>query len=245
MYLEPKLDPHFHPDSYGYRPGKSAIQAVEVTRQRFWKYGWLLEFDIKGTFDNIDHSLLMKALARHTESDWMLLYIKRWLVASMQQPDGEIQERTIGTPQGGVISPLLRNLFMHYVFDKWMSIHYPKMPFARYADDGVVHCLTLREAEQLKVVLEKQFEECRLALHPQKTKVVCCKANKPWINYPVTKFEFLGYEYRLRTARTRTGWLFVRFLPAISPAAAKAIRQEMRSWSLSNRSDKSLEMEWG
>ena len=213
----------------------------EVTRQRCWKYGWLLEFDIKGAFDNIAHSLLMKALERHTESDWILLYIKRWLVASIPQPDDSIQERRIGTPQGGVIRPLLMNLFMHYVFDKGMSIHYPKIAFARYADEGVVHCHMLREAEQLKVALEKRFEECRLALHPQKTKIVCCKADKPWIKYPVTKFEFLGYEFRLRTARTRTGRLFPSVLPALSPSAAKAIRREMRSWSLSNKSDKSLE----
>jgi len=241
FYLEPEMDRCFHPDSFGYRPGKSALQAIEVTRQRCWKYGWLLEFDIKGAFDNIDHSLLMKALKMHTESDWILLYIKRWLVAPMQQPDGEIHERMVGTPQGGVISPLLMNLFMHYVFDKWMSIHYPKLPFARYADDGIVHCRTLQEAENVKVVLGKRFEECKLALHPKKTKIVCCKANKPWIKYPVCKFEFLGYEFRLRTARTRSGKLFPCFLPAISPNAAKAIRGEMRSWFKSSRSDKSIE----
>lgn len=159
----------------------------------------------------------------------------------MQQPDGEILERRVGTPQGGVISPLLMNLFMHYVFDKWMVIHYPKLPFARYADDGIVHCRTLQEAEQLKVVLKKRFEECKLALHPQKTKIVCCKANKSWIKYPVTKFEFLGYEFRLRTARNRSGRLFPCFLPAISPKAAKAIRSEMRSWFRSSRSDKAIE----
>ncbi len=241
MYLEPKLEPHFHADSYGYRPGKSAIQAIAVTRKRCWKYGWLLEFDIKGAFDNIDHSLLMKALERHTDSDWILLYIKRWLEVPLQQPDGKNQERKMGTPQGGVISPLLMNLFMHYVFDKWMSLHYPELPFARYADDGIVHCRTLREAEQLKIVLERRFEECKLALHPQKTKIVCCKANKSWINFPVTQFEFLGYEFRLRTARSRAGRLFLCFLPAISPAAAKSIRREMRSWSLPNRTDKSIE----
>ena len=241
LYLEPSLDLCFHPDSYGYRPGKSAIQAIAVTRERCWKYGWLLEYDIKGAFDNIDHSLLMKALKRHTESDWVLLYIKRWLEAPMQQLDGEIQERRQGIPQGGVISPLLMNLFMHYAFDKWMSIHYPELPFARYADDGIVHCRTLREAEQIKAVLEERFEECKLALHPKKTKIVCCKVDRPWIDYPVVKFEFLGYEFRLRTARTRTGRLFASFMPGISPSAAKAIRSEMRSWSLPNKSDKSIE----
>lgn len=241
LLLEPQLEPCFHPDSYGYRPGKSAIQAIGVTRHRCWQYGWLLEFDIKGAFDNINHSLLLKALRKHTDSDWILLYIQRWLEAPLQIDGGEIQQRSRGTPQGGVISPLLMNLFMHYVFDKWMAIHYPKVPFARYADDGVAHCNTLREAEQLKEVLEKRFEECQLALHPEKTKIVCCKADKSWIAYPVMKFEFLGYEFRLRTARTKAGKLFPSFLPAISPSAAKAIRGEMRSWFVSSRSDKSIE----
>lgn len=241
LYLEPSLDQCFHSDSYGCRPGKSAIQAIAVTRERCWKYGWLLEYDIKGAFDNIDHSLLMKALEKHAGSDWILLYIKRWLEAPMQQPDGEVQERKQGTPQGGVISPLLMNLFMHYAFDKWMSVYYPELPFARYADDGIVHCRTLRKAEQIKAVLEQRFEGCKLVLHPEKTKIVCCKADKPWIDYPVTKFEFLGYEFRLRTARTRTGRLFVSFMPGISPSAAKAIRSEMRSWTLPKRSDKSIE----
>ncbi|MCG8637539.1 MAG: group II intron reverse transcriptase/maturase [Desulfobacterales bacterium] len=229
MYLEPEMDKCFHPDSYGCRPHKSAIQAVAVTRQRCWEHGWLLEFDIKGAFDNIDHLLLLKALKRHTDSDWVLLYIKRWLKAQLQLPDGELKERTKGTPKGGVISPLLMNLFLHYVFDKWMQIHYLKCPFARYADDGVVHCNTLQEAERLKAVLEKRFKECKLEIHPGKTKIVCCKGDKPWIKYPIMKFEFLGYEFRLRTARARTGRLFTRFMPAISPTSAKAIRKEMRS----------------
>jgi len=240
MYLEPEMDKCFHPDSYGYRPGKSAIQAVSVTRQRCWKYGWLLEFDIKGAFDNIDHLLLIKALKRHTDSDWILLYIKRWLEAPLQLTDGTLSERRMGTPQGGVISPLLMNLFLHYVFDKWMRIHYPNLPFARYADDGVVHCNTLQETERLKMVLANRFKECKLEIHPDKTKIVCCKGNKPWINYPTMKFEFLGFEFRLRTARTRAGRLFTCFLPAISPTAAKAIRREMRSWSIPTRSDKSI-----
>jgi len=241
LYIEPEMDKCFHPDSYGYRPGKSAIQAVAITRRRCWKYGWLLEYDIKGAFDNIDHELLIKALKRHTESDWILLYIKRWLGAPMKQPDGTFTERTVGTPQGGVVSPLLMNLFLHYVFDKWMVNHHPELPFARYADDGVVHCRTLHEAERLKEKLEWRFKECKLELHPQKSKIVCCKADKPWINYPTTKFEFLGYEFRLRTARTRQGRLFTSFQPAMSPTAAKAIRREMRNWRVSCRSDKSIQ----
>lgn len=241
LALEPQLEPCFHPDSYGYRSGKSAIQAVAVTRERCWKYGWVFEFDIKGAFDNIDHKLLTMALKKHTDCEWALLYIDRWLKAPMQHSDGGLEERTKGTPQGGVISPLLMNLFMHYVFDKWMAVHEPRLLFARYADDALVHCPTLSEAERLQVVLEKRFRECHLELHPEKSKIVCCKADKPWIDYPVTKFDFLGYEFRLRTAVNRKGRKFVRFMPAISPSSAKAIRREIRSWEIQNRSDKSLD----
>ena len=241
MHLEPILEPCFHEDSYGYRPGKSAIQAVLKTRQRCWRYGWLYEFDIKGAFDNIDHALLMRALRKHTDNEWVLLYIERWLTAPMQHPDGVIEQRARGTPQGGVISPLLMNLFLHYVFDRWMAVHEPRLRFARYADDAVVHCSTLREAQRLQEVLERRFKECGLELHPEKSKIVCCKAYRPGIDYPVCKFEFLGYEFRLRTAVTREGRKFVQMLPAISPSSAKAIRAEIRSWDLQNRSDKSIE----
>lgn len=241
MTLEPELEPHFHEDSYGYRPGKSAIQAVAVTRERCWKYGWVFEFDIKGAFDNIDHSLLTLALKKHTDCEWVLLYIDRWLKAPMQHPGGILEQRTKGTPQGGVVSALLMNLFLHYVFDKWMAVHEPRLPFARYADDAVVHCSTLRDAQRLQKVLEQRFQECHLELHPEKSKIVCCKANVPWIDFPVNKFEFLSYEFRLRTAVDRHGRKFVRFMPAISPSSAKAIRKEIRSWRIPNRSDKSID----
>ena len=241
MHLEPILEPCFYEDSYGYRPGKSAIQAVSKTRQRCRRYGWLYEFDIKGAFDNIDHALLMRALRKHTDSEWVLLYIERWLTAPMQHPDGVIEQRSRGTPQGGVISPLLMNLFLHYVFDKWMAVHEPRLRFARYADDAVVHCSTLRDAQRLQEVLKKRFEECGLELHPEKSKIVCCKAHRSGIDYPVSKFEFLGYEFRLRTAVTREGRKFVQMMPAISPSSAKAIRKEIRSWSIQNRSDKSID----
>lgn len=241
MHLEPILEPCFHEDSYGYRPGKSAIQAVEKTRQRCWRYGWLYEFDIKGAFDNIDHALLMRALRKHTDCEWVLMYVARWLNAPMQHPDGVIEQRSRGTPQGGVVSPLLMNLFLHYVFDKWMAVHEPWLCFARYADDAVVHCSTLRDAQRLQGVLEKRFIECGLELHPVKSKIVCCKAHRPGIEYPVCKFEFLGYEFRLRTAVSREGKKHVQMLPAISPSSASAIRREIRGWGLQNRSDKSIE----
>lgn len=169
MYFEPLVEPCFYEDSYGYRPNKSAIDAVAITRERCWRYNWVLEFDIKGLFDNIDHDLLMKAVRKHTDCKWILLYIERWLKTPFQYKDGKVVERTAGTPQGGVISPVLANLFLHYTFDKWMGMNYPNNPWARYADDAVAHCRTREEAENLLQSLKKRFEECKLQLHPDKT----------------------------------------------------------------------------
>jgi RNA-directed DNA polymerase len=241
MYLEPVLEPDFHQDSYGYRPGKSAIQAVEVTRRRCWKYDWVLEFDIKGLFDNIDHDLLMRAVRKHTDCKWMLLYIERWLRAPFQGEEGIGAERTKGTPQGGVISPLLANLFLHYVFDKWMERNYPQVPFCRYADDGVVHCCTEEEALILKEVLESRFKECNLELHPEKTRIIYCKDDDRRGEHPHTRFDFLGFTYRPRKSKNRWGKSFINFTPAVSNEAGKAMRQETRRWKLHLRSDKSLE----
>ena len=140
------MEPVFLPDSYGYRPGKSALDAVGVTRQRCWRYDWVLEFDIVGLFDNISHELLMKAVRKHIDNRWVLLYVERWLKAPMQRADGTLMERTKGTPQGGVVSPVLSNLFLHYVFDAWMQRNHPGVPWCRYADDGVVHCETRNQA---------------------------------------------------------------------------------------------------
>ena len=150
MYLEPLVEPHFHQDSYGYRPGRSAIQAVGVARQRCWRIDWVLDLDIKGFFDNLDHALLMRAVRKHTDCRWIILYIARWLKAPAQLPDGTLVAREQGTPQGGVISPLLANLFLHYAFDVWMQRHYPIIPFERYADDIIVHCKSERQALWLK-----------------------------------------------------------------------------------------------
>src|SRR5208337_3842909 len=167
--IEPDLDPIFLKDSYGYRPGKSALDAVGVTRERCWRYDWVLEFDIKGLFDNISHELLLKALHRHVKCKWALLYIERWLTAPMER-DGHRAERSRGTPQGGVISPILSNLFLHYTFDLWMKRAHPDLPWCRYADDGLVHCRTEQEAEAVKAALQARLAECQLEMHPTKTK---------------------------------------------------------------------------
>lgn len=241
MYFEPVLEPNFHQDSYGYRLRKSAIQAVEVTRRRCWKYDWVLEFDIKGLFDNIDHDLLMRAVRKHTDCKWMLLYIERWLKAPFQGEEGVEVERTKGTPQGGVISPLLANLFLHYVFDKWMERNYPQVPFCRYADDGVVHCRTEEEALMIKEVLEARFKECNLELHPEKTRIIYCEDDDRRGEHPHTRFDFLGFTFRSRRSKDRWGKSFINFSPAVSNEAGKEMRQETRRWKLHLRSDKSLE----
>jgi len=239
--LEPELERHFHPDSYGYRPGKSAHQAIEQARERCWRNNWVMDLDIKGFFDNIDHNLLMRAVRHHTQDKWVLLYLERWLTAPVQLLDGTLQERTKGTPQGGVVSPLLANLFLHYTFDAWMQRTYPLIPFERYADDAVCHCRTRAEAECLKQALEQRFADCGLELHPEKTKIIYCKDDDRRQDYPVTSFDFLGYTFRPRRSKNRWGKYFINFSPAVSNKATKAIRQEIRSWNLPLRSDKALE----
>jgi RNA-directed DNA polymerase len=237
LYFEPLVEPIFHPDSYGYRPGKSAIDAVRVTRTRCWRYDWVLEFDIKGLFDNIDHELLMKAVKKHTDCPWVILYIERWLKTPFQMKNGERVERTSGTPQGGVISPVLANLFMHYTFDKWMEKEHPKNPWARYADDAVTHCRTKEEAEQLLEQLRERFRQCKLELHPDKTRIVYCKDDDRKGDHTEIKFDFLGYTFRPRRSKNRFGKYFINFTPAVSNKACKAMRQTIRGWRMHLKPD--------
>jgi group II intron reverse transcriptase/maturase len=238
--MEPELERIFHANSYGYRPGKSAHDALGRTRRRCWDYDWVLELDIKGFFDNIDHELLMKAVEKHVKERWCRLYISRWLRTAVQLPDGTEICSAKGTPQGGVISPLLANLFLHYAFDKWMDRNYPSVPFERYADDGVCHCKTEAEAVEIRNAMVDRFLEVGLELHPAKTKIVYCKDDDRTGEYPETSFDFLGYTFRPRRSKNRWGKYFINFSPAISNKALKTIRREMRSWGLQNRSDKSL-----
>lgn len=240
-YLEPGLDACFHIDSYGYRPQKSAKEALAMARARCWRYDWVLELDIRAFFDNLSHELLLRALRRHTDCQWVLLYVERWLKAPVQLEDGSLEARDKGTPQGGVVSPLLSNLFLHYVFDQWMQKHYPEIPFERYADDGICHCKTLAQAQELRAALERRFAECHLELHPQKTQVVYCKDDDRRGTYPDHSFDFLGYTFRPRRSKNRWGKFFISFTPAVSNKAAKAMRTKLRSWALHSRSDKSLE----
>jgi RNA-directed DNA polymerase len=241
QYLEPELEPHFHRDSYGYRPGKSAIEAVGVTRQRCWRRDWVLDLDIKGFFDNLDHRLLMKALRKHTQTRWILLYVERWLKAPVQAPDGTLVTREKGTPQGGVLSPLLANLFLHYAFDEWMRRNHRWKPFERYADDIVVHCKTEWQARHIRESIEERLAECGLELHPEKTRIVYCKDARRRERYPNVQFDFLGFSFQPRRVKSRMGRFTVGFTPAVSRKAAKAMRNIIRSWHLHRRTEISLE----
>jgi len=241
MYLEPLLEKQFHEDSYGYRPNKSAHDALAKTRERCWKYAFVIDLDIKGFFDNLDHELVMRAVKKHTDCKWLLLYIERWLTAPIETGDGQREERTKGTPQGGVISPLLANLFLHYAFDEWMKRNHAQNPFERYADDIVVHCRTLEEAKRLKQAIEERLKSCKLELHPEKTKIAYCRQDSQGGGADAGKFDFLGYTFRPRLAKNKNGNYFVGFLPAISNKAVKRIRETMRSWQLEKQSRKEID----
>jgi group II intron reverse transcriptase/maturase len=226
--LEPEMDKNFHPDSYGYRPNKNAHQAVSQCKQRCFEWAWVIDMDIKGFFDSIDHTLMLKALQKHTEARWLMLYTDRWLKAPMLLPDGQIQERQTGTPQGGVISPLLANLFLHYAFDKWMEARLPEIRFERYADDIVIHCRSEQEAEEVKAAVKDRLKACLLELSEQKTKIVYCKQQNRPKDYPVVTFNFLGFDFRPRKVRVREGRYTTGFSPSIGLKAQKRITQYFR-----------------
>jgi RNA-directed DNA polymerase len=240
-YLEPILEPKFHKDSYGYRPGKSAHDALATARQRCWSRDWVLDLDIKSFFDEIDWGLLMRAVRRHTDCKWVLLYLERWLKAPVSMPDGTLVDRERGSPQGSVVSPVLANLFLHYAFDCWMDREFPDIPFERYADDAICHCRSEVQALELHQALKQRFAECRLQLHPQKTKIVYCKDANRTGKYPVRSFDFLGFTFRPRLAKNRTGKRFVSFIPAVSKTAGIRMRRSVRRWRLHFRSDLDLE----
>jgi RNA-directed DNA polymerase len=243
-YLEPILESVFHDDSYGYRPGKSAIEAVHTARQRCWRYNWVLDLDVRAFFDSIDWELMLKAVRFHTKCTWVLLYVERWLRAPMQMEDGSVVPRTAGTPQGGVISPLLANLFLHYTFDMWMARNHPHIPFERYADDAICHCKSAEEAQALWSALAQRFAACKLVLHPEKTKIVYCKDANRRGDFPNISFDFLGFQFRARKTMWGRGKerIFAHgFQPAASPKALTSISRTVRRWALHHRSDKSLQ----
>ena len=241
LVLEPLLEPVFHTDSYGYRPGKSAHDALSITRRRCWRYDWVLEYDIRGLFDNIDHQLLLKALRHHCSERWVLLHVERWLTAPMQGQDGSTSPRTVGVPQGGPLSPILANLFMHYTLDAWLAREHPEIAFCRYADDGILHCKTVHQAKWLQEQLAARLRDCGLEMHPEKTRVVYCKDSRRTQSYPIIQFDFLGYTFRPRRVISREGRASTGFTPAVSRQAMKAMRASLRQRRLLKRSDYSLE----
>jgi len=230
--LQPNLEKVFHKDSYGFRKEKRAHDALDKARKLCWRYDWVIDLDIKGFFDNLEHELIMKVIKIHTDKKWVLMYIERWLKSRIQKKDGKLIERSKGTPQGGVISPLLANMFLHHAFDMWISREFPGVEFERYADDIIVHCKTLEQAEFILSCLRKRTERCKLTLHPKKTKIVYCKDGKRDKKYPHTKFTFLGYTFQNRKTRTRAGKYFYNFSPAVSKDALKKMYSKIRELEL-------------
>lgn len=240
LVLEPVFESVFDRDSYGYRPGRSALDAVAVVRRRSWEYDWVVEFDIKGLFDNIDHELLLRAVRKHCTTPWVLLYVTRWLKAPMETADGERVARERGTPQGGVVSPLLANLFLHYALDAWMRREMRSVRFCRYADDAVIHCKSEAQAQLVLRKLKTRLGECGLELHPGKTRIVYCQDINRRGTYPTVQFTFLGYTFRPRKAVDTYGRVYVNFSPGVSREALTAMRQTVRGWHLQLMVDKEL-----
>jgi RNA-directed DNA polymerase len=242
VHLGERAEPRFHPDSYGYRPKKAAWDAVEACRQRCWKKDWVIDLDVQKFFDSVPWDLIIKAVEAVTDTRWVLLYVKRWLAAPLQLPDGTVVERDKGTPQGSAVSPILANLFMHYAFDRWMARNYPGCPFERYADDAVVHCVSRRQAEEVLAGIAERMGEVGLRLHPDKTRIVYCKDGKRRGDHEHTSFTFLGFTFRARKAKGgRDGGYFVGFLPAMSTEALKAKGTELRAMRIHRRTDLTLD----
>lgn len=232
MTLEARVERIFHPDSYGYRPKRSALDAIDACRRRCWKKSWVLDLDVQKFFDSVDHDLMIKAVQANTTEKWVVLYVRRWLSVPLQQPDGSLVERDRGTPQGSAVSPVLANLFLHYAFDMFLVREFPAVEFERYADDAVVHCASEEQARQVWAALAKRMEQVGLRLHPDKTRIVFCKNGRRSGNYPVTSFTFLGYTFGPRGSRDKSGRLFLSFLPAVSSQALKAMGKRVRRWRL-------------
>ena len=204
-YLEPSMETVFHNSSFGYRPGRSQHDALEQCQRNCIKKAWVLDVDIKGFFDNISHSIMIELVGQHTKERWVLMYVERWLQAGVEQEDGSITARIKGTPQGGVVSPLLANIYLHHAFDKWMDETHSHCPFERYADDIVIHCSSKEEAERMLEELKTRMQEFELTLHPEKTKIVYCKNYQRNEKHDSESFTFLSYSFQPRTIPDKFG----------------------------------------
>lgn len=241
LHLEPLVEPKFHDDSYGYRPNRSQKHALAKARERCWQFDWVLEVDIKGFFDNIDHDLMMMLVKEHTDDRWIHLYVERWLNAELQDKTGSVSSRDRGSPQGSVISPLLSNIFLHHVFDTWMAKVYPHIPFERFADDMILHCKSKPQAEFIRDKLTKRLQEWKLEIHPDKTRIVYCKDSKRDGDHKPLQFTFLSYDFKPRRAENKQdGSVFTSFLPAIGHVAKLEIYQRIREWKLNTHTQESL-----
>jgi len=230
--LEKSVEPKFHDDSYGYRPRRSALDAVGRCRERCWEFDWVIDLDIQKFFDSVPWDLIVKAVEANTDQPWVVLYVKRWLAAPIQMPDGSLAERDRGTPQGSAVSPVLANLFLNYAFDIWMARKFPAVPFERYVDDAVVHCRSERQARMVATAIGERMEQVGLRLHPDKTRIVYCKDGKRPGSHEHTSFDFLGFTFRARGVRSKNGNVFTGFGPAVSKTARKRMSQQVRSWRL-------------
>ncbi len=241
-YLEPRFEQIFSPDSYAYRPNKNAHQALAVVRENCWKTDWVIDLDIKGFFDNIDHQKLMLAVGKHVSEKWCLLYIQRWLEMPVLTKSGElVQKQGHGTPQGGVISPLLANLFLHYAMDKWLEKTHPTVKYVRYADDAIVHCKSKSQADYVLRNLNKRMTACGLELHPEKTKLVYCRDYRRQGKHETVKFDFLGYSFQPRSAKSKTtGNMFLGYDCAISISSRKRIADKMEELDIVHLTHKSI-----
>lgn len=242
LALEPRTEAIFHDDSYGYRPDRGALDAVAKCRKRCWEKDWVLDLDVQKFFDSVDHDLMVKAVEANITPDqkWIVLYVKRWLKAPVQLPDGTLAARDKGTPQGSAASPVLANLFMHYAFDSFLEREFPDAVFERYADDAVVHCRTESQARRVWAALDRRMAEVGLRLHPDKTRLVYCQDSNRRRKFPCTEFTFLGYTFRPRAARARNGGIFCSFQPAVSNEAMKKMSEQVRSWRLHTRTGSDL-----
>lgn len=234
-HLQQRLEPVFHPDSFGHRPGRGALDAVAVCRRRCWKYDWVVDLDIRKFFDSVPWELIIKAVKAHTDARWVVLYVERWLAAPIHMPDGTVQPRDRGTPQGSAVSPVLANLFMHYAFDRWLTEQFPTVAFERYADDAVVHCVSQTQARRVLEALQERMADVGLELHPDKTGIVYCKDSNRQENFACTSFTFLGFTFRPRSARRKDGVKFTGFLPGVSNDALKKMSARVWSWRLHRR----------